>query len=177
MVEWVDDPQLWPHLLIFILRFLSTYSCLLALLLISISIHLNKQPSSLSRLVTFHHLSNWSLCYCTSAFASDLNALQPCGGFAAIRQILLFIKVALVFPAGNCPTHQRTPLPCWAHLRKEPSTWRGPSLLMATVPSYVTFWRFQRIVSHVSCVSRTSFVISFRKGGWCSGINVTAKKT
>lgn len=139
-------------------------------------VDLNKQPLSLSGLVTFHHLSNWSLCSFTTRFASDLNALQPCGGFAAIRQILLFIKVALVFPAGNCPTPQRTLPPCWAHLRKEPSTWRGPSLLMATVRSYVTSWRFRRIVSHVSCVSRASFVISFRKGCW-SGINVIAKKT
>lgn len=78
--------------------------------------------------------------------------LCPCGGFAVMGEILLFIEVVLTLPAGSCPMLQRTLQLCWARLKKEPSTWPGPSLLMATVPSYATSWRFLRTVSHILVV-------------------------
>lgn len=120
-------------------------------------VHVDKEPSLLSCLTTFHHLSNWSLCYKTFSFASRgvqrrtkcLVTLWPRRGFAVIREVLLFIEVVPLFPTGSCPMPQRTLQPCWAHLKKELSTWRGPSLLMETVPSYATYWRFLRTVSHV----------------------------
>lgn len=168
MTEWINDPQLWSHLfrslpvhflpICFLMLFnlfpplwwyLSRFVCQ--------CVHVDKEPSLLSCLTTFHHLSNWSLCYKTFSFTSRgvqrrtkcSVTLWPRRGFAVIREILLFIEVVPLFPAGSCPMPLRTLQPCWAHLKKELSTWRGPSLLMETVPSYATYWRFLRTVSQV----------------------------
>lgn len=171
MAEWINDPQLWPHLFMS----LSVHFLPICLLIpfnpfppsrwylsppVCLCVHLDKEPSLLSCLATFHHLSHWHLCYKTFSFASDLCerhsenvrcsvTLCPCGGFAVMGEILLFIEVVLMFPAGSCPMPQRTPQLRWVRLKKEPSTWPGPSLLMATVPSYATSWRFLRTVSHI----------------------------
>lgn len=86
MAEWINDPQLWPCLFMSLsVRFLPI--CLrmpfnpfppsgdVDLVLFAwVSILTKKKKLSLlSCLATFHHLSNWSLCYKTFSFASDLN--------------------------------------------------------------------------------------------------------
>lgn len=139
-------------------------------LILSACVHLDKQPSLQSCLATFHHLSTWSHRYETFSCTSDLDktpsredlkcsvALRPRGGLTVTGGILLFIGVVPVFPAGSCPTPPRTLQPCWAHQRKEPSTWPGPSRLMGTVPSYATSWRFPRTVSHILEVFVQSYI-------------------
>lgn len=66
-----------------------------------------------------------------------------------LRSRLIFYLSALSCdsPTGSSPMLRRTPRPCWANWKKEPSTWPGPSLLMATVLSYATSWRSLKTVS------------------------------
>lgn len=172
MAEWIDDPQLWPHLFMSLsVHFLPI--CLLMpfnpfppsgdiylVLFACVSILTRNRlcclvvlPHFITCLTDLCVIKHSALLQiCTRDVQTRLKCLvtlRPRGGFAVIEEILLFIEVVPMFPAGSCPMPQRTLQPCWAHLKKEPSTWPGPSLLMATVPSYATYWRFLRTVSHI----------------------------
>lgn len=73
MAEWINDPLLWPHLFMSPCAFsfyLSPYAFQSLSSLqwypsrfVCLCVHLDKEPSLLSRLATFHHLSSWSLSY------------------------------------------------------------------------------------------------------------------
>ncbi len=169
MAEWTDDPQLWPHLFMSLsVHFLPI--CLLMpfnpfppsgdiylVLFACVSILTRNRlcclvvlPHFITCLTDLCVIKHSALLQiCTRDVQRRLVTLCPRGGFAVIGEILLFIEVVPMFPAGSCPMPQRTLQPCWAHLKKEQSTWPGPSLLMATVPSYAISWRFLRTVSNI----------------------------
>lgn len=178
MAEWINDPQLWPHLFMSLSVHFLPICLLMPFNLFPPSGDIDLVLFACVSILTRNHLCclflpHFITCLTDLSVMKHSALLQICTrnvqrpkcsvtlcpwGFAVIGEIILFIEVVLMFPAGSCPMPQRTLQRCWAHLRKEPLTLPGPSLLMATVPSYATSWRFLRIVSHIIASLFQSFI-------------------